>query len=463
MLKLKKAKEEKKMKSSKVFRTITLILIFVAALTVPLTSCNFESVLPTDAPNHAEASKPTNSMSSDNATAVGDKGTDSHVHAWSDWEITVESTCTLSGEESRSCPCGEQETRSLELKDHNYIPAVTDPTCLTKGYTTYTCDCGDSYVDNYTFEAPTDSDSDSVCDICGIAAGLYDDKGNLIAPWNELDTADISDGTQLIIGNVETINIKAFENCSTLKKVVIPGSVKNIFPKAFYSCSSLSDLIIGNGVEQIYDHAFAHCTSLTNVIIPDSVTALQRWVFENCTSLKQVEIGSGVVIIGAATFSGCSSLTSIILPDNVSSIGYGLFEDCSALKSVTLGKGITYIATSAFSGCSSLIEVIISGQVTSIHDYAFWNCNSITEIVLPNTVTLIETNAFEGCAKLSKINIPRSVDEIAHYAFSGCTNLNAITFEGTKSEWGKIKLCYGWNDNVPATEVICSDGTVYLS
>jgi hypothetical protein len=81
---------------------------------------------------------------------------------------------------------------------------------------------------------------------------------------------------------------------------------------------------------------------------------------------------------------------------------------------------------------------------------------------LPNTVTLIETNAFEGCAKLSKINIPRSVDEIAHYAFSGCTNLNAITFEGTKSEWGKIKLCYGWNDNVPATEVICSDGVVKL-
>ena len=33
--------------------------------------------------------------------------------------------------------------------EHNYIPAVTDPTCTTGGYTTYRCSvCGDSYVAN---------------------------------------------------------------------------------------------------------------------------------------------------------------------------------------------------------------------------------------------------------------------------------------------------------------------------
>ncbi len=32
---------------------------------------------------------------------------------------------------------------------HKYTSVVTAPTCEDKGYTTYTCDCGDSYVDDY--------------------------------------------------------------------------------------------------------------------------------------------------------------------------------------------------------------------------------------------------------------------------------------------------------------------------
>jgi hypothetical protein len=33
--------------------------------------------------------------------------------------------------------------------EHEYTAAVTDPTCTERGYTTYTCSCGDSYVDDY--------------------------------------------------------------------------------------------------------------------------------------------------------------------------------------------------------------------------------------------------------------------------------------------------------------------------
>ena len=33
---------------------------------------------------------------------------------------------------------------------HSYTAAVTQPTCTAQGYTTYTCSCGDSYVDSYT-------------------------------------------------------------------------------------------------------------------------------------------------------------------------------------------------------------------------------------------------------------------------------------------------------------------------
>ena len=39
--------------------------------------------------------------------------------------------------------------RCVEAHEHSYTAVVTAPTCTEKGYTTHTCDCGDSYVDTY--------------------------------------------------------------------------------------------------------------------------------------------------------------------------------------------------------------------------------------------------------------------------------------------------------------------------
>ena len=35
---------------------------------------------------------------------------------------------------------------------HKYTSAITEPTCIKKGFTTHTCSCGDSFVDNYVDE-----------------------------------------------------------------------------------------------------------------------------------------------------------------------------------------------------------------------------------------------------------------------------------------------------------------------
>ncbi len=53
---------------------------------------------------------------------------------------------------------------------HSYTETVTPPTCKDQGYTTYTCSCGDSYVDNYTDPNPdnhVDTNNDKFCDLCG--------------------------------------------------------------------------------------------------------------------------------------------------------------------------------------------------------------------------------------------------------------------------------------------------------
>ena len=49
---------------------------------------------------------------------------------------------------------------------HSYSAVVTPPTCSERGYTTYTCACGYSYVANYTNIVPHNY-SNYICTMCG--------------------------------------------------------------------------------------------------------------------------------------------------------------------------------------------------------------------------------------------------------------------------------------------------------
>ena len=59
-------------------------------------------------------------------------------HDWAD------ATCTA----PKTCPkCGQTVGKA---NGHDYKADVTEPDCVNGGYTTYTCHCGDSYIDDYT-------------------------------------------------------------------------------------------------------------------------------------------------------------------------------------------------------------------------------------------------------------------------------------------------------------------------
>ena len=73
------------------------------------------------------------------------------------YSIIYDSTCTAEGlgrytsnEFLNNALTVQIYDEIIALKDHDYQLVVTEPTCLTQGYTTYTCHCGDSYTDDYT-------------------------------------------------------------------------------------------------------------------------------------------------------------------------------------------------------------------------------------------------------------------------------------------------------------------------
>ena len=57
---------------------------------------------------------------------------------------------------------------SAVVHTHTYTSVVTAPTCTEKGYTTYTCACGDSYVADFV-DAKGHSYKNGTCTVCGAA------------------------------------------------------------------------------------------------------------------------------------------------------------------------------------------------------------------------------------------------------------------------------------------------------
>ena len=76
-----------------------------------------------------------------------------------------------------------------EIHTHSYTTAITAPTCTAQGYTTYTCACGDSYVDDYVDDLGHSYES-GICTACGVNMSEQELTLDSVA-WKNLTYRDI--------------------------------------------------------------------------------------------------------------------------------------------------------------------------------------------------------------------------------------------------------------------------------
>ncbi len=92
---------------------------------------------------------------------------------------------------------------------HEYTKAVTAPTCTEKGYTTYTCTCGDSYVDDYTdalgHTEVVDAKVEPTCTESGLTEGKHCSVCNTVLVKQEAVPAK---------GHTEVIDPKVEPTCT---------------------------------------------------------------------------------------------------------------------------------------------------------------------------------------------------------------------------------------------------------
>lgn len=133
----------------------------MAIIKIPLNVANIQPKAFTDSKNltiYCEAtSKPegwADDWCDDSVTVVWgySEGGESCSHSYGGWITTALPTCMRFGSMRRTCSsCGNVDIALIDPLEHEYETVVTEPTCLTKGYTDYICKrCGTQLRKDYT-------------------------------------------------------------------------------------------------------------------------------------------------------------------------------------------------------------------------------------------------------------------------------------------------------------------------
>ncbi len=132
-------------------------------------------------------------------------------------DCSVEATCTKTGlTEGSHCSVCNKVIVAQQIVDktaHNHTSIKTEPTCIEEGFTTYTCQCGDTYVSDYINPLNHDYDNnlDSDCNVCGNIREIISNSSAESSNSNNSSsnqTTDVSTSKNNSIENSNTSNEK---------------------------------------------------------------------------------------------------------------------------------------------------------------------------------------------------------------------------------------------------------------
>ena len=134
---------------------------------------------------------------------------------------------------------------------------------------------------------------------------------NLTGIWVDENNAVYSSDSSGILFNKDKTVLLQVPAKGISGSYTIPDSVETIDQRAFMQCTDITELIIGKGVTSIGERTFYDCTGLTSVTFSDSVTDIGAYAFYNCSALAELTIPTSVTKIGSYAFYNCSKLQNV--------------------------------------------------------------------------------------------------------------------------------------------------------
>ena len=111
-------------------------------------------------------------------------------------------------------------------------------------------------------------------------------------------------------------------------------------------------------------------------------------------------------------------------------------------------------------------EPIFDDNLTYVPNYYRVANDKIRHFEIPEGIEWIGKSAFRNCVNLEYLKLPKTLDEIHDEAFKGCSKLDKIFYNGSKADWGHIKLgvqVFGSSGWIHQDKTIyCNDGEVIV-
>ena len=180
----------------------------------------------------------------------------------------------------------------------------------------------------------------------------------------------------IIPDGTEEIQRGAFRNRSDIVTVYVPASVKVICERAFIGCTNLEKVTLCEGLEIIESDVFQECKSLKRIVMPDSVKKPDGRIFNGSGIKEPVLSASGETLIYCPAEAVGREYT---VPDGVRRIASHAFVGLTELKKIHLPRTLERICEFAFCDCG-ITDVTFPRWLEEIEIHAFFKCSSIKDI-----------------------------------------------------------------------------------
>ncbi len=142
-----------------------------------------------------------------------------------------------------------------------------------------------------------------------------------------------------IIGISKTDTKSAFANNTVIEELT--------FVEGYYDGDTYMP---GAQIRYILEGAFENATSLRRIVLPASLQYIGANAFKGCTALEEIifTAGESGLVIEQSAFEGCTSLKTVTFPVNITSIGDGAFAACDNLTTIYLSGDVPPEGNSPF-------------------------------------------------------------------------------------------------------------------
>ncbi len=384
--------------------------------------------------------------------------------------------------------------------EHQYTERVVVPTCEEGGYTVYTCECGETYQDDFVEPLGHTEVVDSAVDATCTSDGLT--EGKHCSVCNKVLVAQNTVGAAGHSYQETVVDPTCTEKGYTLHKCACGDEYKDSYVdalghdeqrhdaqtptceedgyKEYVTCSrcdyttyqvdpatghSFKETVVDpTCTEQGYTVHQCHCgdeytdtyvdeLGHTEVIDPAvAATCTKTGLTEgkHCSVCESVLVDQRVVETNSRHTAGDPEKTNEKAADCTTTGSYDLVVRCiecgRTLSSETVQVPVchTYGDDGVCTKCNVTKGVTFTlsddGESYSVSDYGE---SEETDVVIPSTyngkpVTGILSYAFYYCKSITNITIPSSVTEMRSEAFIGCESITKVNYLGTIDQWVQI-------------------------